>query len=70
MRTDLSITHDDNDGTHYLNFDRITGGVVDTGGYVQVHVEEDSSVSVSVFDQRGDTIGEIHTTVTDMIGSE
>lgn len=70
MRTDLSITYDDNEDRHYLNFDRITGGVVDTGGYVQVKVQEDGSVSVSVFDQRGDTLGEIHTTVTDMIGSE
>lgn len=70
MRTDLSITYDDNEDRHYLNFDRITGGIVDTGGYVQVQVHEDGDVSVSVFDQRGDTIGEIHTTVTDMIGSE
>lgn len=70
MRQDLSITYDDNEDRHYLNFDRITGEIVDVGGYVQVHVEEDGSVSVSVFDQRGDTIGEIHTTVTDMIGSE
>lgn len=70
MRADLSITYDDNEDRHYLNFDRITGGVVDTGGYVQVQVEEDGSVSVVVFDQRGDTIGEIYTTITDMIGSE
>lgn len=70
MRTDLSITYDDNEDRHYLNFDRITGGVVDTGGYVQVQVEEDGGLSVTVFNQRGDTIGEIYTTVTDMIGSE
>lgn len=70
MRTDLSITYDDNNDRHYLNFDRITGTVVDTGGYVQVEVDEDNQVHVTVFDQRGDTIGEIHTTVTDMIGSE
>jgi hypothetical protein len=70
MRTDLSITYDDNEDRHYLNFDRIAGGIVDTGGYVQVEVDEDNEVHVTVFDQRGDTIGEIHTTVTDMIGGE
>lgn len=69
MRTDLSITYDDNEDRHYLNFDRIGDKVVETGGYVQVHVDEDDEVHVTVFDQRGDTIGEIHTTVTDMIGS-
>lgn len=72
MRTDLSITHDDNDGTHYLNFDRIIGyaTAVDTGGYIGVKEDEDGIFHIFVIDKEGDVVMQCDVPVTQMIGGE
>lgn len=70
MRKDLSITYDDNEGKHYLNFDRIIGNEygVDAGGYVQVEEHEDGDITIVVVDKEGNVVGNIITTVGRMIG--
>ena len=70
MRTDLSITHDDNEGSHYLNFDKILGeGMgVETGGYIGVREDEDGSLHIFVVDKGGDVVMQCDVPVTQMIG--
>jgi hypothetical protein len=72
MREDLCISFDDNEGKHYVNFDRIiaNGFGIDTGGYIQVTEHEDGDVSVTVVDKEGNVIGEIYTNLSTMIGGE
>lgn len=71
MRADLSITYDDNEGSHYLNFDRILGndcGTVATGGYIGVREDDDGTLHIFVVDQGGDVVMQCDVPVTKMIG--
>jgi len=70
MRADLSITHDDNEGTHYLNFDRIVSPVecCETGGYIGVREDEDGTLHIFVVDKGGDVVMQCDVPVTQMIG--
>ena len=70
MRQDLSITYDDNEGTHYLNFDRLMGDgvVVDTGGYLGVKPEKDGTIRIVVIDKEGDVVIECAVPISQMIG--
>lgn len=70
MRADLSITYDDNEGSHYLNFDRIIGNEdgTDTGGYIGVKEDEDGSLHIFVVDKEGDVVMQCDVPVTQMIG--
>ena len=68
MRTDLSITHDDNEGTHYLNFDKLLGEMgVETGGYVGCKHDTDGNVYVTVVDKIGDILLEFAVPVDKLI---
>lgn len=60
MRTDLCISCDDNNETHYINFDRIIGdGLgVETGGYVGCKHDTDGNVYITVVDKIGDILFE------------
>ena len=70
MRADLCISYDDNEGKHYLNFDRIFGKDmgIETGGYIQVEEHEDGDITIVVCDKEGNVVGEVVTTVSTMIG--
>jgi hypothetical protein len=70
MRTDLCISHDDNDDTHYINFDRIIGdGLgVETGGYISVRQDTDNNVYVICCDIEGNIIAEVVLPVNALIG--
>lgn len=70
MRKDLSITHDDNEGSYYLNFDKILGeGMgVETGGYIGVREDEDGGLHIVVIDRDGDVVMQCDVPVTQMIG--
>lgn len=70
MRKDLSISYDDNEGSHYLNFDRLLGeGMgVETGGYIGVREDEDGTLHIFVVDQGGDVVMQCDVPVTQMIG--
>jgi hypothetical protein len=72
MRADLCISYDDNEGKHYLNFDRIVSPTmgVETGGYIQVEEHEDGDITIVVVDKEGNVVDNIVTTVSRMIGSE
>jgi hypothetical protein len=72
MRADLCISYDDNEGKHYLNFDRIVHPVecFETGGYIQVEEHEDGDITIVVVDKEGNVVDNIVTTVSRMIGSE
>jgi hypothetical protein len=71
MRVDLSITYDDNEGKHYLNFDRVSPvECCETGGYIQVEQHEDGDITIVVVDKEGNVVDNIVTTVSRMIGSE
>lgn len=70
MRADLSITYDDNEGSHYLNFDRIIGNEygIEAGGYVGVREDEDGSLHIFVVDKDGDVVIQCDVPITQMIG--
>lgn len=69
MRTDLSITHDDNEGTHYLNFDKLLGEMgVETGGYIGVREDEGGNLHIVVVNKEGNVVVQCDVPVTQMIG--
>jgi hypothetical protein len=70
MRTDLCISHDNNDDIHYINFDRIIGdGLgVETGGYISVRQDADGNVYVICIDTEGDVIAEVVLPINSLIG--
>ena len=72
MRKDLSISYDENNGTHYINFDRILGeGLgVDTGGYLGVRQDDDGNVYIICIDTEGDVLSEVAVPVNALIGGE
>jgi hypothetical protein len=72
MRTDLCISYDDNNETHYINFDRIIGdGLgVETGGYIGVRQDEDGNVYIVCVGTNGDVIHELAVPVSSLIGGE
>jgi hypothetical protein len=70
MRTDLSMSYDENNGTHYINFDRILGeGLgVETGGYVGIRHDKDGNIYIVCVDTVGDVLAEIVAPVDALIG--